>query len=145
MCTTFNSKFNYLWSFWNVNMAWNGFSKMAVAIFSHYFSPNPLKWVISLPMNNKIPVAWNFCSSFSYTNFLFEIYTVLKEDDIKNVSSYSFFQLPFEPKYFTGAISRLWRFVWNQKTYYAHNFSFKKIPRAFKMCYSLNGCEPQPK
>ena len=41
----------------------------------------------------------------------FEIYTVLKEDDIKNVQAIAFFSYLFEPKYFTGAITRLWRFV----------------------------------
>ena len=55
---------------------------------------------IALPINHKNPSYMEFLSPFYYTYFLFEIYTVLKEDDIKNVLGYNFFQLLLWAKIF---------------------------------------------
>ena len=66
-------------------------------------------------MDNKNPTFMEFVSPFYYTYFLFEIYTVLKEDDIKNVSSYSFFQLPFWAKIFDGRNNKAVEICLNQK------------------------------
>ena len=54
-------------------------------------------------------------SPFYYTYFLFEIYTVLKEDNIKNVSGYSFFQLPFWAKIFYECNNKAVEICLNQK------------------------------
>ena len=52
---------------------------------------------------------------FYYTYFLFEIYTVLKEEDIKNVWGYSFFQLPFWAKILYGCNNKTVEICLNQK------------------------------
>ena len=119
-------KFNYLWSFWNVNMAWNGFSKMAVAIFSHYFGPNPLKGTLNgsflYPWTTKIPVAWNLYPLFTTPIFSLKYILYWKKTTSKMFQAIAFFSYLFEPKYFTGAISRLWTFVSTQKNSNVHNF-----------------------
>ena len=64
----------------------------------------------------------------------------------------TFFSYLFEPKYFTGATTKLWRFVWtkiqirttfNSKTvimvFLKGNYGFSKIARAiFNPCFGLN-------
>ena len=77
------------------------------ALFRPKSFEGDIKYVISLPMNNKNPSCMEFLSPFYYTYFLFEIYTVLKEDKIEN----SFIQLPIWAKIFYSAITWLLRFV----------------------------------
>ena len=82
-CAAKNFRFRLYWrvaqilqSFWNVNMAWNGFSKMAVAIFGHFFGPNTLNGTLNgsflYPWTTKIPVAWNIYPLFTTPIFPFK-------------------------------------------------------------------------
>ena len=113
-----------------------GFSKMAVAIFSPYFCLNPSKGKLNgsllYPSTTKMPVAWNFYPLFTTPTFSLKYVLYWKKTTSKMFGAIAFFSYFFEPKYFMGAITRLWRFVWTKKNQSRTTFNSKIFQECLK-------------
>ena len=87
---------------------------MAVAIFSQFLGPNPLRGTLHGPfLTHQSPGILTL-----FLILLFSLYNIeLKGRQHQKNLGYNFFSYIFEPKQFTFRITRLWRFLGGHHLY----------------------------